>query len=188
MAASFFVGQIFMGAWNYEILGAVYCRGQEMAINQYSALFSLLGTIYGGDGRKNFKLPDLQGRFPMHQGTGNGLSPRVVGSKGGQPMTRMLPQHLPIHTHKTALAGSFETGDSSSGTSNNPAGHWLGPQNIATSDGLYRAKLGTGSIKGGQGIIVDVGETGNGHSFYITNQFVGMNFFIALYGVFPSRG
>ena len=82
-----FVGQIIMFGGNFAIRGFAQCDGQLLGISQNTALFSLLGTTYGGDGRTSFGLPDLRGRFPMHVGTGPGLSPRRLGEKSGAETT-----------------------------------------------------------------------------------------------------
>src|SRR5439155_17232818 len=78
-----FLGEIRMVGWNFAANGWTLCNGQLMPISQYQALFSLLGTTYGGDGVRNFALPNLQGRVPIHQGTGLGLSPYTIGQSSG---------------------------------------------------------------------------------------------------------
>jgi microcystin-dependent protein len=78
-----FIGEIIMFGGNYAPRGWAFCDGQLLAISQFSALFSILGTTYGGDGRTTFALPDLRGRAPIHEGNGAGLTPRTLGSRGG---------------------------------------------------------------------------------------------------------
>ena len=94
-----FIGQITMGGWNFAPRGWALCDGQLLSISQNAALFSLLGVTYGGDGRTTFQLPDLQGRFPMHPGTGGGLSPRKLGQRGGTETVTLDVQQMPTHAH-----------------------------------------------------------------------------------------
>ena len=90
-----FIGEIKMFAGNFAPRGYALCDGQLLRVNQNQALFSILGTTYGGDGRTNFALPDLRGRFPVHPGTGPGLSNRKLGEKGGQEALKLTTNTLP---------------------------------------------------------------------------------------------
>ena len=92
-----FVGEIRMFAGNFAPQGWAYCDGQLLAVSSNDALFSLLGTIYGGDGRTTFGLPDLRGRIPIHTGTGPGLSQRRLGSKSGTEKETLTVNELPAH-------------------------------------------------------------------------------------------
>lgn len=94
-----FVGEIRMFAGNFAPRGWAFCDGQLLAVSQNDALFSLLGTIYGGDGRTTFGLPDMRGRIPLHTGTGPGLSQRRLGSKGGGENVTLTTNQLASHTH-----------------------------------------------------------------------------------------
>ncbi|MEQ9567295.1 MAG: tail fiber protein, partial [Pseudomonadales bacterium] len=94
-----FVGEIRMFAGNFAPRGWAYCDGQLLAVSQNDALFSLLGTIYGGDGRTTFGLPDMRGRIPLHAGTGPGLSPRRLGSKSGSEKETLTVNQLASHSH-----------------------------------------------------------------------------------------
>lgn len=94
-----FIGEIMLFGGNFPPRGWAYCDGQLLSISQNSALFSLLGTIYGGDGRTTFALPDLRGRVPIHQGQGPGLTPRLLGSKGGTETNVLTIDQLPAHNH-----------------------------------------------------------------------------------------
>src|SRR5512140_1176359 len=100
-----YVGEIRMFGGTFAPQGWAFCNGQLMAISENTALFSLIGTTYGGDGQTTFALPNLQGRVPLHQGTGPGLSPRVVGELGGSETVTLTPGQMPQHTH-TPLAHS----------------------------------------------------------------------------------
>src|SRR5512136_867415 len=94
-----FVAEIRIFAGNFAPLGWALCNGQIMPISQNTALFSLLGTTYGGDGKSNFALPDLQGRAPMHQGQGPGLSNQPLGISAGEPVVTLGPSEMPAHSH-----------------------------------------------------------------------------------------
>jgi microcystin-dependent protein len=94
-----FVAEIRIFPFNFPPTGWAWCDGQLMPISQNTALFSLLGTVYGGDGRSTFALPDLQGRAPMHHGQGPGLSPRDQGESGGSETVTILETEVPMHSH-----------------------------------------------------------------------------------------
>src|SRR5262245_26202423 len=94
-----FIAEIKMFGGNFAPLGWATCDGQLLPISQYTALFSLLGTTYGGDGVTNFALPDLRGRVPMHPGQGPGLSPRTLGEKAGTETVTLTTAQLPAHNH-----------------------------------------------------------------------------------------
>lgn len=107
-----FTGEIKMFGNSYAPLFWQVCYGQSLTIGQNTALFSLLGTTYGGDGRTTFKVPDLQGRAPMHQGRGPGLTLRTLGEYTGLPFICLTPDQLPSHTHlvvATSELGSVGT-------------------------------------------------------------------------------
>src|ERR1041384_6246861 len=104
-----FVAEIRIFAGNFAPRGWALCNGQLLAISQNTALFSLLGTTYGGDGATNFALPNLQGAPPMQPGQGSGLSPRVLGESGGEQAVTLLLTQMPVHGHTvsaTAAAGN----------------------------------------------------------------------------------
>src|SRR6056297_3180065 len=116
-----FVGEIRMFAGNFAPRGWAFCDGQLLAVSQNDALFSLLGTIYGGDGRTTFALPDMRGRFPLHPGNGPGLPSYRQGQRGGRPELTLNQTELPAHSHSATLkAGKVQA------TGKNPAGSVLG--------------------------------------------------------------
>ena len=94
-----FIGEIRIFAGNFAPVNWAFCDGAIMAIAQNDALFNLIGTTYGGDGQNTFALPDLQGRLPIHQGTGPGLSPRTIGEKGSSETVTLTLNQIPDHTH-----------------------------------------------------------------------------------------
>jgi len=108
-----FIGEIRLFAGNFPPVGWAFCNGQLIPIQQNTALFSLLGTNYGGDGRSTFALPDLRDAVPIHAGAGPGLAPRVVGETGGVPTVTLLESELPLHSH--AAASAPQTTDRASG-------------------------------------------------------------------------
>lgn len=171
-----FVGDIKMFAGSFAPRGYALCDGQLLAVSQNDALFSLLGTIYGGDGRTTFGLPDLRGRVPIHQGTGPGLSQRRLGSKSGSEKETVSVPQLPSHTH--TMQGSTDFAGDASPADNVPA----------TSSGanLYEPSPPVAEI-----VEMDVDAVpvsgGSGQSHDNVMPFQCINFIIALVGVYPSR-
>jgi len=104
-----FVAEIRIFPFNFAPKGWAWCDGQLLPLSQNTALFSLLGTTYGGNGKSNFALPDLQGRAPMHPGQGPGLSLHDLGETGGSETVTLLESEIPAHTH--ALRASLDSGD-----------------------------------------------------------------------------
>src|SRR6266704_1270403 len=116
-----FVAEIRIFPFNFAPKGWAWCDGQLLPLSQNTALFSLLGTTYGGDGKSNFALPDLQGRAPMHPGQGPGLSLHDLGETGGSETVTLLKSEIPAHSHGVMAAPSIVSGDS-----NIPAGNAFG--------------------------------------------------------------
>src|SRR3712207_2879428 len=104
-----FVAEIRIFPFNFAPKGWAWCNGQLLPISQNTALFSLLGTTYGGDGKSNFALPDLQGRAPMHPGQGPGLSLHALGEMRGTETVTLLESEIPAHSH--AMRGSLDDAD-----------------------------------------------------------------------------
>ncbi|MEM9736034.1 MAG: tail fiber protein, partial [Pseudomonadota bacterium] len=105
-AQELFIGEIRFFSGNFAPRNWALCNGQLLSISQWSALFSIVGTTYGGDGRRTFALPDMRGRVPIHPGTGPGLSPVALGEKGGQETVTLSVAQIPAHTHSAALASN----------------------------------------------------------------------------------
>jgi microcystin-dependent protein len=168
-----FIGEIRMFAGNFAPAGHAFCDGQLLAVSQNEALFSLLGTIYGGDGRTTFGLPDLRGRLPLHMGSGPGLTPRPLGQKAGSETTSLTTSNLPSHTHEALVS-------TAAGTGTNPDGAFL-----ASSPGVrvYRP------VPPAAALDADTISTATGASSPHTNvmPFLCINFIIALFGIYPSR-
>ncbi|MCW2542245.1 MAG: Tail Collar domain protein [Frankiales bacterium] len=171
-----FLAEIRIFAGNYAPNGWALCNGQLMSIQQNTALFSLLGVTYGGNGSTNFALPNLQGSAPMQQGQGPSLSPRDLGEVGGEPSVLLQPTEMPMHTHTPqGLAGSGSTG---SPTNAVWAEAMLGRQSTnlySTAAPNVNMNPQTTQINGG-------GQAHNNMPPYLTVSFI-----IALQGIFPQR-
>jgi len=178
-----FIGQIMMFGGNFAPRGWAFCEGQLQAISQNSALFSILGTTFGGDGRTTFGLPDLRGRAPMHSGNGPGLTTRRLGEKGGIEYVTLDQTQIPSHTHAAAMTGvmgALEAGNGKAGTYS--SGSYLATSNGFTNSG------GGGNISGvGVSGNVTVGNTGGTQSHINMQPFQVVSFCIALFGIYPSR-
>lgn len=160
-----FLGEIKIISWNYPAKGWAFCNGQLLPINQNQALFSLLGTTYGGDGRVNFGLPNLQGRAPNHVGAG-----LVLGELGGEANHILSISEVPTHTH--SAVASTVTGDDPIPTNNylGAAANFYGPAANLTS-----LQPGTISV------------VGSSQPHNNTQPYLVLNFCIALQGIFPSQ-
>jgi len=167
-----FVGEIRMFAGNFAPRGWAFCDGQLLAVSQNDALFSLFGTIYGGDGRTTFGLPDLRGRIPLHAGTGPGLSPRRLGSKAGSEKETLTVNQLASHSH-----------DFNANTQ--PATSEI-PQGRVVAEGVgvnpYLAQNQNSSMASDM-----VANTGGSQSHTNLMPTLCVNFIVALFGIYPSR-
>lgn len=167
-----FVGEIRMFAGNFAPNGWALCNGQLIAIAQNTALFSLLGTTYGGDGVSTFALPNMQGRAPVHQGQGPGTSPRSMGESFGQPSVTLTAAQLPLHSH--ALQAST-----------NAATTAYGPAS-ATGNTSPASIYGSGSPQVAMASAA-VGSAGGGQAHDNMAPYQALNFIISLFGIFPAR-
>ncbi len=171
-----FLGEIRVFPTNFAPFGWAFCDGQLMAISQSTALFSLLGTFYGGDGKSNFALPDLRGRAPMHFGQGPGLSLRDLGETGGGEAVTLLISEIPQHTHQAV--GVAANGDQASPAGNTWASAHSGPK---TKDNIYASAAG--ATMNAQALAV----AGASQPHNNLPPYLVINFCIALQGIFPSR-
>ena len=167
-----FVGEIRMFAGTFAPRSWAFCDGQLLAISGNDALFSLLGTIYGGDGRTTFGLPDLRGRLPIHHGTGPGLAPRTLGARGGIEQASVSSAQLPSHTHPMQV--SSDVSDTANPGSNVTA--------RPTSVDLYIEEAPNTDMSGSA-----ITSVGGGQPHHNVMPFLAINFIIALVGIFPSR-
>ncbi len=168
-----FVGEIRMFAGNFAPRGWAFCDGQLLAVSQNDALFALLGTIYGGDGRTTFGLPDLRGRLPIHQGNGPGLSPRTIGSAGGAEQVTVTVPELPAHSHE--LGAVDQNATEVDGDADDTLGRTVGYDLYVPPDNPVGMSSAAVSAVGGS----------QPHSNVM--PFLCINFIIALVGIFPSR-
>ena len=173
-----FVAEIRIFPFNFAPKGWAFCDGQLMPISQNTALFSLLGTFYGGDGKSTFALPDLQGRSAMHPGQGQGLSQRFLGEEGGEETVTLLVSEIPLHTHALMATTSPSTttlpaADTSFGRS---GGGSFYKANSPTPFGPTTAMAPQALPPAGGGL------PHNNLQPYLT-----LNYCIALQGVFPAR-
>jgi len=171
-----FVGEIKIVGFSFAPNGWAKCDGQLLAVSQNDTLFSLFGTQYGGDGRTTFGLPELRGRFPMHVGTGPGLTPRTIGQKFGSENTTLTTSQLPAHNHTGRVVSATTEGDRTSPTAAFPARPEEPVQPYAGASG---ATMANGSIQ--------VDNAGSGNSFSHLPPYQVLNFVVALTGIYPSR-
>jgi microcystin-dependent protein len=179
-----FLAQIVMFGGNFAPRGWAYCDGQLLPIAQNTAVFSLLGTTYGGDGRTTFALPDLRGRLPMHPGSGPQLTPRQLGQKSGSESNVLTVGQLPAHGHQLDPAVSVARMSVSAavGDQTSPVGHVPAVANDGESN--YAEAGGEENQIGVSGSTADAG---GGQPVNNLPPFLCVNFIIALQGVFPSR-
>ncbi len=172
-----FLGEIRMFAGNFAPRDWALCDGQLLPIAQNTALFSLLGTQFGGDGRTTFGLPDLRGRSPVHVGTGPGLTEVRMGEKGGAEQQTLSESQIPAHNHP--LGGLTTDADQTAPTNGVPA---VPSDAVPTNVQVY------GSGTPDTTLAADaVGDTGGGQPVDVRSPFQGLTFIIALQGQYPSR-
>lgn len=171
-----FIAEIRIFAGNFAPRGWAFCDGQLLPISQNTALFSLIGTIYGGDGRTTTGLPDLKGRAPMHAGNGAGLSTRQLGESGGTETVTLTINHLPLHTHSLQAS----TGATDEEGSTNPSNAATGVPEPANA--LYRNPSNLAPMA--SGVIQSDGGNGSHNNM---QPFLALNFIIAMVGLYPSR-
>ncbi len=166
-----FLGQILTVALNFAPKGWAFCNGQLVPINQMTALFSLLGTQYGGNGQTNFALPNLQGRIPIHFGQGSTGTQYLIGEAAGEATHTLIQQEIPAHTHSVApLASDDER------TTDEPGGAHPAVGGVYASTASSNAPMAPGSTS-------VVGGTPHTN----LQPYLVLNYVIAETGVFPSR-
>jgi len=163
-----FIGEIRIFSFDFPPRGWATCAGQLLAINQNQALFSILGTTFGGNGINNFNLPDLRGRTPIHWGQGPGLSNYTLGQRSGEEVHTLTTNEIPGHTH--AVTASSNTADVTS------------PANAYWADGGVTAYSATPSAA-----LAPLGTAGQSSAHENRSPYLALNICIALVGIFPSR-
>jgi microcystin-dependent protein len=166
-----YIGEIRIFSGNFAPKGWAFCNGQLLSIQSNTALFSLIGTYYGGNGTTTFALPNLQSRIPIHQGQGQGLSPYIVGQIGGNENITLLTQQMPQHNHTVATA--------TTSSSNKPANNYWAD---AAGGNMYSAGPATGTLNGQA-----MSYQGNGLPHSNLQPYLAVSFIIATQGIFPPR-
>lgn len=183
-----FLGEIRMVGFTFAPRGWAFCQGQIMSIAQNSALFSLLGTTYGGNGQTTFALPDLRGRSPVGMGQGPGMTPITQGEMAGTESVSLTTSQLPPHAPSVGVSVAIPAVSTSTNVTAAPsATSILGPVTGSGRPGtLYSTDATDVSLKPFDATVT-VGPVGNGAPVPIRDPFLGTNFVIALEGIFPSR-
>ena len=175
-----YLGEVRLFGFNYCPSGWLMAAGQTMNINQNTALFSLLGTYYGGNGVQTFALPNLQGRAPYGQGQGLGLPPYTIGEVFGTTSTTLTLTQMPAHTHPlTVQLNATNAAD----TQTSPSGNLLanGPRTYATTGSPANTPMAAGAVSG------TLGPTGGNQPFSIQNPGLALTWCVATVGIYPSR-
>lgn len=175
-----FIGEIRMVGFNFAPIGWALCDGQLLSIAQNAALFSLLGTTFGGNGTSTFGLPDLRSRVAIHQGQGNGLSPYTMGQIGGVESVSLNTSQMPAHNHTVAV-------NNTNGTVNDPTGAILAIGNNGDARSLQQFPDFTKNTATGTLAPNAVSIVGGGTAHPNIQPYQCVNFIIALQGIFPSR-
>ena len=173
-----FLGSLLLVPYNFAPTGWALCNGQLLPISQNNALFSLLGTTYGGDGKTTFALPDLRGRVPISSGQGPGLQNYQLGQSGGAETATLTSTQLPAHTHSVNTV----TG---AATSKNPANQLLAEStgaSVGSSPNIYASAQPNSTLASSA-----IGPTGGSQPVNISSPYLTLNWIIALAGIFPSR-
>lgn len=169
-----FVGEIKMFGGNFAPRQYALCNGQLIPISQNTALFSLLGTNFGGDGKTTFALPDLRGRVPVQPGSGPGIRSYSIGEQAGEESVTLIQTEMPAHSHAAQC-------NSGKGNSSSPVGKVWAKDKSGLSSGYSTAQ--NGSLLSQQALAI----TGGSQPHNNMQPFVTLNFIIALQGIFPAR-
>lgn len=178
-----YIGQILLFAGNFAPKYWAFCQGQIMSISQNTALFSILGTTYGGNGQTTFALPDLQGRVPVGAGQGPGLSTWALGQQQGVESVTLTTNQMPMHNHNFMVSNNFAATPAASGANNYLAvsnGTYGGDTVVVN---MYNTDTSPTDILGSKSI----GISGGSLPHQNIQPSLGLNYIICLYGIFPSR-
>jgi len=174
-----FIAEVRMWGCDFAPRGWAFCEGQLLPIVDNTALFSLIGTLYGGDGRVTMGLPNLTDRAPMQQGLGPGLSSRPIGQTGGADQVALTETEMPAHDH--IVRGVAEGGSSATPTNE----LYMGQDQSSRSENI--SYLSTDTTMNTSLAAEAIGSTGSGQAHENQQPFLGVNFCIALQGIYPSR-
>ncbi|MEZ5017100.1 MAG: tail fiber protein [Flavipsychrobacter sp.] len=184
------IGEVRMVAYDFAPRAWAFCNGQLIAISSNTALFSIIGTIYGGDGRTTFALPDFRGRVPIQQGRGAGLPDYRLGEKGGQEHVTLNITQLPSHSHvmdSSTLSGhaNFNANSDDGGNVDDPAG-----ANMSLSASPMYGTTADATAGHSDGVIggsLTMGNSGGSQSHENMQPWIAMHYVICEFGIFPSR-
>lgn len=177
-----YIAEIRMFAGNFAPRSWAFCQGQTMSIAQNTALFALIGTIYGGNGQTTFALPDFRGRVAVGTGQGPGLPNVIQGEMAGVNNATLLINNLPAHNHPVTGTATLKANNDAP-NSTDPTGRYLAASNVYTNQAGDIANMNAGAI----GLALTSGIAGNNQPFSIMQPYLGMNYIICLEGIFPSR-
>jgi microcystin-dependent protein len=169
-----YLGQIMLFAGNFAPVGWAFCNGQLLPISQNTALYSLLGTTYGGDGKTTFALPDLRGRAPIHFGKGSNLADYQLGESGGEENVTLIASEMPAHIHAFGENCNSETAAAQASPVN---GYLCATDGTLTYASNANAQMGAGTSS----------AAGGSQPHENRAPFLAMNYVIALQGIYPSR-
>ena len=192
-AAEPFIAEIVMFGGNFAPRSWALCNGDLLPISQNQALFALLGTTYGGDGRTTFQLPDMRGRSPVHAGQGPGLSNIRLGQRGGAETHTLTTAQLPSHNHSPRLHASNARGDTAvphefiPATPTDPDVQINSMLASKPRTNIYHENAPAVSIGEMDARSITSSNVGGGQSFSIRSPYLAVNFIIAIQGIFPSR-
>jgi microcystin-dependent protein len=176
-----YIAQILLFAGNFAPRNWAFCDGSIQGIAQNTALFSLLGTTYGGNGTTTFALPDLRGRVAVGAGNGPGLTPRTLGEVGGTETVTLTLGQLPAHTHPATATASVGVSNSNA-NSDDPDGSLL----TTTGSTFYATGTPTGHL-GGVSASATIGIAGSNQPVSVQSPYLALNYVICMFGIFPSR-
>lgn len=177
-----FIGEVIMFGGNFAPRGWAFCDGQLLAISQNEALFSILGTTYGGDGRTTFALPDLRGRAVIGPGNGPGLASRQLGQRVGSETETLSVAQMPSHNHPSTTASSQVDLSNEVGASDATDDHY-----ISNHLGGFNEDATPGAKLEGVSSSTTINNTGGGQSHNNMQPSQTVNYIIALFGIYPSR-
>lgn len=175
------IGEIRMFAGTFAPRTWAFCNGQLIAISTNTALFSILGTTYGGNGQTNFALPDFQGRVAVGTGTGPGLPNVQLGQRAGTPTVTLTAANMPAHNHQVVGNITMQANSGTDGQTDDPTGRRLSGASIYTNFTSEPAAMAPIAIN------LPTTIAGNSQPFSIMPPYLGMNYIICMFGIFPSR-
>ena len=184
------IGETRMFAGTFAPSGWAFCEGQLLAISQHDALFAVLGTIYGGDGRTTFGLPDLRGRLPFGVGTGQGLPPVIQGRKFGSTEATLTTNNLPSHGHTGGIGAFNPLASTQNGAQPSPEGRYMaGSDADGSGELIYTQTIQTPVNLGVQKFPVTINNAGAPAPEGVSNEqpTLPVNYIISLIGIFPTR-